>query len=63
MIGIWIVWVRPINIEIRRWTPDEYPDNWTHYRDRWAALHMLRLIAAMTALALLLLALSTRSAF
>jgi hypothetical protein len=62
MIGIWVVWVRPINIEIRRWTPEAYPDDWAHYRDRWSALHGMRLLAAMIALALLLLALSSRPA-
>jgi hypothetical protein len=63
MIGIWAAGIRPLNIEIRRWTPEVYPDEWARYRDRWARLHLLRMIAAMIALALLLLVLSTRPVF
>jgi hypothetical protein len=63
MVGIWVAWIRPLNIEIRRWTPELMPTDWALYRDRWAMLHLMRMLAALLALTLLLLAVTAHSAY
>jgi uncharacterized membrane protein len=43
----------PIVNQIRTWTPAALPDNWQQLRNRWAAFHVVRVVAAITGLALL----------
>ena len=43
----------PIVNQIRTWTPAALPANWQQLRNRWAAFHVVRVVAAITGLALL----------
>jgi hypothetical protein len=50
MIAIWAVWINPINKTVNSWAPQSVPPNWTQFRDRWHALHTLRLGLALVGL-------------
>jgi hypothetical protein len=41
MVIIWAVWINPT---VNSWTPESIPSEWTEFRDRWHALHAVRLI-------------------
>lgn len=43
----------PIVKQIRGWTVDTLPPNWTALRDRWVSYHLLRVIPGIVGLALL----------
>lgn len=38
----------PINAIINTWSADNYPTNWTEYRDRWLQLFQYRQVAVIT---------------
>ena len=46
---IWAVWINPINKLVNSWTPERLPANWTDFRDRWHALHTVRLVLSAVA--------------
>jgi uncharacterized membrane protein len=62
MMGVWAAWLRPLNATIAAWLPETRPKDWSHHHRRWATLHSARAILAIIALALLLMALTARSA-
>lgn len=35
----------PVNDEINRWSADNYPENWTDYREKWLNIFQYRQIA------------------
>jgi uncharacterized membrane protein len=43
----------PIVKQIRGWTGDTIPANWTTLRDRWVSFHLLRVVPGILGLALL----------
>lgn len=45
----------PINVQINAWTTDNYPANWTEYRDNWLAFFRYRQIANITGFTSLLI--------
>src|SRR5260370_37167456 len=47
MIAIWAVSINPINKTVNSWAPQSMPANWAQFRDRWHALHTLRLGLAL----------------
>jgi uncharacterized membrane protein len=47
---------QPINAEVMGWTADAIPDNWTEFRDAWWRWHIVRLICAVAAAAILIAA-------
>jgi hypothetical protein len=49
MVTIWAVWINPINKLVNSWTPERLPANWTGFRDRWHALHTVRLVLSAVA--------------
>jgi hypothetical protein len=51
MVMIWAVWINPINKTVNSWTPESIPSEWTRFRDRWHALHTIRLLLAATGFA------------
>jgi hypothetical protein len=56
MIGVWALWINPINQQVNRWQPDTLPVDWARLRDRWEMLHTIRAVLSLTALGALLLA-------
>jgi len=44
MVIIWAVWINPINRTVNSWTPESTPSEWVKARDRWHALHAIRLV-------------------
>jgi hypothetical protein len=54
MIGIWAGWINPINKNVNSWTPESLPPDWAEFRDRWHALHTLRLILSLVGLSALI---------
>jgi hypothetical protein len=62
MIGVWVAWLRPLNMTIAGWQQDAPPDDWARHHARWSMLHRLRILIAITALALLLMGLFPRLA-
>jgi hypothetical protein len=55
MIGIWAIWINPINQRVNRWRADNLPFDWARLRDRWEMLHAVRAILSLVALCALLL--------
>ena len=49
MVTVWAVWINPINKLVNSWTPERLPPNWTDFRDRWHALHTVRLVLSAVA--------------
>jgi hypothetical protein len=49
MVTIWAAWINPINKLVNSWTPERLPANWTDFRDRWHALHTVRLVLSAVA--------------
>jgi hypothetical protein len=58
MIGIWAIWINPINQRVNRWRADNLPFDWARLRDRWEMLHTVRAILSLAALCALLLTVS-----
>jgi hypothetical protein len=56
MIGVWALWINPINQQVNRWQPDTLPVDWARLRDRWEMLHTIRAVLSLAALGALLLA-------
>jgi hypothetical protein len=56
MIGVWAIWINPINQQVNRWQPDKLPVDWARLRDRWEMLHTIRAVLSLAALSALLLA-------
>ena len=55
MIGVWGLWLRPLELMMATWTPDTQPADHTHHHARRSRLHGIRAILAILALALLLI--------
>jgi hypothetical protein len=49
MVIIWAVWIRPINKTVNAWTAESLSSNWAALRDRWHALHTIRLGLSLVA--------------
>jgi hypothetical protein len=43
----------PIAVQIRTWSTDTLPADWQRLRDRWASVHVIRVLAGVLGLALL----------
>ena len=43
----------PIAVQVKSWSSSPMPDNWRQLRDRWAAVHLVRVAAGITGLAAL----------
>jgi uncharacterized membrane protein len=43
----------PIAKQIKSWTLSTLPDNWQQLRDRWASVHIIRVVSGLVGLALL----------
>lgn len=56
MIGIWAVFINPINQAVNTWTEQSLPTDWMQWRDRWALLHSLRAVLAVVGLSALIVA-------
>jgi hypothetical protein len=56
MIGVWAIWINPINQQVNRWQPHKLPVDWARLRDRWEMLHTIRAVLSLAALSALLLA-------
>lgn len=41
VIGIWTIFLKPINIQIDSWTVMTMPGNWLDFRDLWQYYHLL----------------------
>jgi uncharacterized membrane protein len=63
MIGIWAVWLRPLNVTIAGWDPDALPADWARHHTRWSTYHRLRVVLAIIATALLLMGLMAQPAW
>ena len=46
----------PIDNQIKIWTVNSLPDDWSQIRDRWEIFHLLRTMASVGGLALMLAA-------
>jgi hypothetical protein len=55
MIGVWAIWINPINQRVNRWRVDALPADWARIRDRWEMLHTVRAILSLAALCALLI--------
>jgi hypothetical protein len=55
MIGVWGLWLRPLELMMATWTPETQPADHTHHHARRSRLHGIRAILAILALALLLI--------
>ena len=55
MLLVWAVGLNPINQTVNAWTPQTLPQDWAQVRERWAALHFVRLLLAALGLSSLLL--------
>jgi hypothetical protein len=55
MIGIWAIWINPINQQVNSWRIGALPVDWVRLRDRWEMLHTVRAILSLVALWALLL--------
>ena len=45
-----------INTQIQTWNPEQYPDNWAVYRDKWLAYFNVRIVTGILSFICLLLA-------
>lgn len=54
MIGVFFVFNAPVNAALNNWTVHTLPADWTSYRLRWEAGHLLSAMLAVAALLLLL---------
>ena len=43
----------PIAVQVKDWSTDTLPDNWRRLRDRWASVHIVRVLAGIAGLGLL----------
>jgi uncharacterized membrane protein len=41
----------PIAVQVKSWTPTSLPENWRVLRDRWARVHVVRVVAGIAGLA------------
>jgi len=57
MIGIWVLWINPINKAVKGWSPESLPANWASFRDRWHLLHTIRLVLSIMAFSALIVGL------
>ena len=60
MMGVWVAWLRPLNVTISKWVPDALPPDWSHHHARRSTFHRVRVILAIIALALLLIGMFAR---
>ena len=51
---------QPINVQVMTWTAQTLPPNWMQFRDWWWQWHVIRTVAAVSALCLLIMATLTR---
>lgn len=52
---IWATLINPINQRTLTWTADTLPPDWAEVRDRWHALHAVRLVGAVIGFGALIL--------
>ena len=50
LFGIWLLFIEPINVTVRTWTPSNLPADWSVYRLRWHQLHGVRFALFMLTL-------------
>lgn len=62
MIGVWGVWLRPLELVMDAWTPETQSADRSHHHARHSKLHRIRAVLAILALALLLIGISARQA-
>ena len=62
MIGVWGLWLRPLEVMMAAWTLETQPQDHHHHHARRSKLHRIRAILAILALALLLIGLTAKSA-
>ncbi|QUQ66006.1 anthrone oxygenase family protein [Kutzneria sp. CA-103260] len=43
----------PIAVQIKTWSTDTMPEDWQRLRDRWASVHVIRVLAGVIGLGLL----------
>jgi hypothetical protein len=62
MIGVWGLWLRPLELMMATWTVETQPEDHSHYHMRRSKLHRIRAILAILALALLLIGIAASPA-
>ena len=62
MMGVWVAWLRPLDITIAKWLPEAPPPDWPQHHARRSTFHRVRVILAIIALALLIMGLFARPA-
>jgi hypothetical protein len=60
-LGVWFGWVDPVNTALNAWTPENLPDNWTTFRDRWEAGHAVSAALFLLAFSALVVAILTET--
>ncbi len=41
MIGVWAIFLKPINAQVNSWTAITMPGNWIDFRDQWQYYHLV----------------------
>ena len=62
MIGVWGLWLRPLELMMATWTEETRPADHAHHHVRRSTLHRLRAFLAILALALLLIVIAASTA-
>ena len=53
---LWVAFVNPANTQMKAWSLDSPPENWTTVRDRWEYTHLARFAIQLTGLSALTIA-------
>ena len=54
--ALWVTFVNPANTQMKEWSLDSPPENWTTVRDRWEYTHLARFGIQLAGLSALMLA-------
>ena len=54
--ALWVTFVNPANTQMKAWSLDSPPENWTTVRDRWEYTHLARFGIQLAGLSALMLA-------